>query len=117
MVTLPGPKVIKIHSVGEDGRLITTWKEIPAKTSPDQHARIVEEILISDSDSDKKTKTDKQTKKLSEEEKKERKKKRVENMEIREFTNKVKSLVEKYKDQIVPKVCSWDAIFFIFRFC
>ena len=25
------PKMIKIHSVGEDGRLVTTWKEVPSK--------------------------------------------------------------------------------------
>merc|ERR1712176_1363089 len=68
------PKMIKIHSVGEDGRLVTTWKEVPSKTpnksspiksSPKKASpvKIIEEItIISDSDSpnnssDKKAKT------------------------------------------------------------
>lgn len=41
---------------------------------------------------------------MTEEQKRERKKKRAENLELREFTNKVKTLVEKYKDQITPMV-------------
>ena len=73
--------------------------------------KIIEEItIISDSDSsDKKNKAPGASEKpkkppLTEEQKREKKKKRVENLEIREFTNKVKTLVEKYKDQITPKV-------------